>query len=202
MWFIHTFVFAIKSGEEDFMEKKISYSGVIITVLAVAILVMSVGFAVFSANINFNGTANVSSTRWNVFLDESTYQKTEGSVESVSEPTINTNSMTYSVNLTKPGDFYEFTIHVKNTGSFNAKLKSLTMTDISEHSNYLKYTITYAGTPYTSSNSSLSIPLNAGTGDEEVKVRVEYVQPLQATDLPSELKAITLNAAFDYEQVA
>lgn len=184
------------------MEKKISYSGVIITVLAAAILVMSVGFAAFSANINFNGTANVSSTTWNVFLDESTYKKTEGSVEPVSEPTINANSMTYSVNLTKPGDFYEFTIHVKNTGSFNARLKSLTMTDISEHSNYLKYTITYAGTPYTSSNSSLSIPLNAGTGDEEVKVRVEYVQPLQATDLPSELKAITLNAAFDYEQVA
>ena len=196
-------MFAIKSGEEDFMEKKISYSGVIITVLAAAILVMSVGFAAFSANINFNGTANVSSTTWNVFLDESTYQKTEGSVEPVSEPTINTNSMTYSVNLTKPGDFYEFTIHVKNTGSFNAQLKSLTMTDLPEdQEKYLTYTITYAGTPYTSSNSSLSIPLNAGTGDEEVKVRVEYVQPENSTDLPSELKAITLNASFDYEQVA
>ena len=185
------------------MEKKISYSGVIITVLAAAILVMSVGFAAFSANINFNGTANVSSTTWNVFLDESTYQKTGGSVEPVSEPTINANSMTYSVNLTKPGDFYEFTIHVKNTGSFNAQLKSLTMTDLPEdQEKYLIYTITYAGTPYTSSNSSLSIPLNAGTGDEEVKVRVEYVQPENSTDLPSELKAITLNASFDYEQVA
>ena len=58
------------------MEKKISYSGVIMTVLAVAVLVMSIGFASFSQNLQLNGTAQVSTSKWHVYLDNSTYEAT------------------------------------------------------------------------------------------------------------------------------
>lgn len=189
-------------GKEERMEKKISYSGLVVVVLAVAVLVMSVGFAVFSTNLSINGTAQVSSSSWQVEFDESSYEETVGSVSPTSDPTINTTSMTYQVTLAKPTDFYEFTIDVKNLGTFNAQLKSITMTDISEHANYLKYTVTYNGTQYTQTTSNLSIPLEAGTGVEEVKVRVEYVQPSDASQLPSEAKTVTLSASLDYEQVA
>lgn len=182
------------------MEKKISYSGVVITVLALAVLVMSVGFAAFSQNLQLNGTAQVSTSKWNVYLDDSTYEKTEGSVEPTEAPVINETSMTYSVNLTKPGDFYEFTIHVKNDGTFDANLTGITMSSIAEHQNYLKYTVTYDGTEYNTTTSSLSLPLVAETGDKEVKVRVEYVQPSDATQLPSEVKTVTLNATLNYAQ--
>ena len=127
------------------MEKKISYSGLVVVVLAVAVLIMSVGFAVFSTNLSINGTAQVSSSNWQVEFDESSYEETPGSVSPTSVPTINTTSMTYQVTLAKPTDFYEFTIDVKNLGTFNAQLKSITMTDITEHANYLKYTVTYNG---------------------------------------------------------
>lgn len=184
------------------MEKKISYSGLTITLLAVAIVIMSVGFAAFSANLNINGTAQVSSSSWRVEFDESTYKETEGSVSPTSDPTINTTSMTYQVTLAKPTDFYEFTIDVKNLGTFDAQLKSITMTDISEHANYLKYTVTYGGTEYTKTTSNLSIPLTAGSGVEEVKVRVEYIQPSDSSLLPSEAKTVTLSTSLDYQQVA
>ena len=182
------------------MEKKISYSGVVITVLVLAVLVMSIGFAAFSANIQLNGTAQVSNSKWHVYLDDSTYEKTVGSVEPTEAPDIQETSMTYSVNLTKPGDFYEFTIHVKNDGTFDANLTGITMSSIAEHQNYLKYTVTYDGTEYNTTTSSLSLPLVAETGDKEVKVRVEYVQPSDATQLPSDVKTVTLNATLNYAQ--
>lgn len=184
------------------MEKRINHSGVVIVLLAIAVVVMSVGFAVFSANINFNGTAQVSSSSWRVELDEASYEETVGSVSPTKAPTINTTSMTYEVTLAKPTDFYEFTIDVKNLGTFDANLKSITMSDISTHSNYLKYVVTYKGQEYTQTTSDLSIPLSAQTGVEPVKVRVEYIQPADSSQLPSTAQTVTLTTSFDYEQVA
>ena len=73
-------------GKEERMEKKISYSGLVVVVLAVAVLVMSVGFAVFSTNLSINGTAQVSSSSWQVEFDESSYEETVGSVSPTSDP--------------------------------------------------------------------------------------------------------------------
>ena len=184
------------------MEKRINHSGIVIVLLAVALVAMSVGFAVFSTTLNFNGEAQVSSSSWRVELDESSYEETEGSVSPSSAPTINTTSMTYNVTLAKPTDFYEFTIDVKNLGTFDANLKSITMSDISTHSNYLKYTVTYKGQEYTQTTPDLSIPLTAGSGVETVKVRVEYIQPADSSQLPSSPQNVTLTTSLDYEQVA
>ena len=183
------------------MEKRMNHSGIVIMLLAVAIVAMSVGFAVFSANINLNGTAHVSSSSWRVELDEGSYEETVGSVSPTSTPTINATSMTYDVTLAKPTDFYEFTIDVKNLGTFDAKLTGITLSDISTHSNYLKYTVTYNDQEYSQTSTGLSEILSATSGVETVKVRVEYVQPDDSTQLPSTPQNVTLTATLDYEQV-
>ena len=69
---------------------------------------------------------------------------------------------------------------------------------------YLTYTVTYDGTAYTASNTSLSssLPCTSGSNTKVVKVRVDYVQPETSTDLPSEAVNVTLTASLDYEQSA
>lgn len=182
------------------MEKRISYSGVAIILLIVAIVAMSIGFAVFSSNLKINGSATVSSSSWKVEFDPATLEVTEGSV-SATEPSINATTATYTVTLAKPGDFYEFTVDVKNLGTFDANLTSVTMSDISQHSKYLTYSVTYGSqSPYTQTTSGLSLPLAAESGVETVKVRVEYVQPADSTDLPATEQQVTLNTTLLYEQ--
>ena len=182
------------------MKKSIGFSAVIIGLLVVAIVAMSVGFAVFSSNLEINGTTTVQSTNWNIQFDEDSYEETVGS--ETTTPSFNVTSMTYAVTLTEPGDFYEFTVNVENTGTFDAQLTGITMTDLTpEQEKYLTYTLTYANTPYTSSQSSLAIDLAHGS-TTPVKVRVEYIQPNDPADLPDETTPITLNATLNYVQKA
>ncbi len=182
------------------MDKKVNYSGLVAMVLAVAVLVMSIGFATFSQNLTINGTANVSTASWQIQFDADSYAETSGSVTTT--PTINATTVTYTVDLQEPGQFYEFTIDVENQGTFDANLTSLTMTTLTTtQSNYLTYTVTYGSTSYTTSQSSLSISLASGSS-ETVKVRVEYIQPDDSSLLPSSTEAVTLALTLGYEQAA
>lgn len=178
---------------------------VIIAVLAVAVLVMSVGFAAsaYTKNLSVNGSnVNVQASKWDVHFDSTSYTESAGSVVANSKTLTGTN-MTYDVTLTKPGDFYEFTVAVENLGTFDANLTALTMSGLTtEQSKYLVYTIDYNGTQYTSSQSSISgVTLSKTDGTAPVKVRVEYVQPADSTQLPTTDQTISLTAALTYTQV-
>ena len=165
------------------MEKGKNVQLAVIAVLAVAVLAMSVGYAAFSTQLNLNGTANVKASSWNVAFDE------------------DATTVSYSVTLEKPGDYYEADVNVKNTGTFDANLTGITMSSLTtEQQKYLKYTVTYDGTEYTASTSNLAIALAKQTGTAPVKVRVEYVQPTDATDLPASDVEVSLTATLAYEQ--
>ena len=72
-----------------------------------------------------------------------------------------------------------------------------------QNENYLEYTVTYASTDYTTTNTGLSgITLAAESGVEEIKVRVEYIQPASASDLPQTQQTVNLTASFDFQQAA
>lgn len=183
------------------MKKNISFSTVTIVLLSVAVIAMSVGFANFSSNLTINGTTKVESSSWNVSFQEDSYQETSGSV-TVSEPnrSISATSMTYNVTLAEPGDFYEFTINVQNSGTFDAQLSGITMSSLTtEQAKYLTYTVSYNGTSYTTTQSNLNIDL-LSSASVPVKVRVEYIQPDVPTDLPSSEQTISLNATLNFVQ--
>ena len=185
------------------MEKRKNGQIAVIAVLAIAIVFMSVGFAVYASTLSINGTATVKANKWSVHFNDTTYAETAGSVAATTH-SINNTTATYTVTLSKPGDFYEFSVNVVNDGSFNAVLKALTMSTLTTaQAKYLTYTVTYDGTAYTESQSglSLSLPSTAGSNTKVVKVRVAYVQPESSTDLPTESDAtVTLTASLDYEQ--
>lgn len=187
------------------MTKQKNTQIVIIAVLAVAVLVMSVGFAAsaYTQNLNYDSSnVNVQASKWEVHFDPTSYTESNGSVEANTKTLTGTN-MTYDVTLSKPGDFYEFTVDVENLGTFDANLTGISMSSLTtEQSKYLVYTISYKGTQYTSSQSSLSgLTLVKTTGKESVKVRVEYVQPTNQADLPQTDQTVQLIAALTYTQV-
>lgn len=185
------------------MEKKKNTQLIIIAILAVAILFMSVGFAAYASTLTINGTAKVQSNKWSVHFVDTTYAETTGS--KVGTKTITGTNLTYSVTLEKPGDFYEFSIDVINDGTFDAVLNGITMSTLTEaQQKYLTYTLTYDGTPYTASQSSLSssLPHASGSNTKTVKVRVAYVQPENSADLPATSADVTLTASLDYAQAA
>lgn len=187
------------------MEKKRNGQIAVIAVLAVAIVLMSVGFATYASTLNINGTATVKANKWSVHFDDTTYKETTGSVAATNH-SVNNTTATYTVTLSKPGDFYEFSVDVVNDGSFDAVLKAITMSTLTAaQQKYLTYTLTYDGTAYTQSQSglSLSLPSASGSNTKTVKVRVEYIQPESSSDLPTDADAtVTLTASLDYEQSA
>lgn len=182
------------------MEKKKNTQLIIIGVLSFAILFMSVGFAAYAQNLTINGTTTFGSTKWSVHFDEndSNFVVTSGSKEITK--TLGGTSITYSTTLSAPGDFAEFTVPVINDGNFDATLKKIIMTAPSQA--YVKYRVWYNGTEYASTDESLNIDLlHTSPNTASVKVRVEYVQPTNSTDLPTTGNVdVNLTVSLDYVQ--
>lgn len=175
----------------------------VVAMLVCSICVFGIAFAAtaYNQDLSVTGTANVAAAKWDVHFDKDSYSLSTGSVEADSY-TLTNSSMQYEVTLTEPGDFYEFTVIAKNEGTFNAELTGITMTALNaSQSKYLTYTVTYDGTTYSSTNNSLSGSILAKTnGAKNVVVRVEYVQPTNEADLPTEDQKITLEATLSFAQ--
>ena len=185
------------------MEKQKNTQLLIIGVLSVTIMLMSIGFAAYASTLNINGSVTVNPSIWSVHFVTDSYQETTGSVAASAHNLTNT-AATYTVTLDKPGDFYEFSANVINDGTFNADLKTITLSTLTaEQQKYLTYTVNYNGTDYTAANntiSSVTLPSTSGSNTHPVKVRVTYVQPENSADLPSAAVTLTLTAALGYEQ--
>lgn len=201
------------------MEKKRNGQTIIIAVLSVAILFMSVGFALFSQTLNINGKVQVEKASWDIHWDTNSFQKAADSVNILSNattgtgteetlnvsstPTLSGTNIAFGAILAKPGDKAEFTVNAVNEGTFNAQLQSITMSTLSaDQQKYLTYEITVGGQTYTASTNGLSVSLPAGGQTPiTVKVTVKYIQPENSTDLPSTRQFVNLTAGFTYNQV-
>lgn len=189
------------------MEKGKNTQTVVIAILAVALLVMAVGYANFTQTLNINGTAKAVASNWSIIWDKATFAQagdvtlTAASSASVGENQYfideNNTTVTYNVTLPEPGTYYEMTINAKNAGTIDANLTSITLT--TPNTEAVKYTVTYNGTAYTATTSGLTIPLAHGAS-HVVKVKVEYPMPDSTAGLLSEDATMTLSAAFNYAQ--
>ena len=79
-----------------------------LSVIVLLLLLMSVtiGYSALSSNLDITGTSKISNAKWDVHFDEPTV--TTGSVTATNPPELSNEdlSITYSVVLTTPGDFY------------------------------------------------------------------------------------------------
>lgn len=161
-----------------------------IIIAMILLLLISVGYAALSTTLTINGTANISAASWNVYFTN--IQTTNGSVIPTVAPTVSgtsTVTLNYTVTLEAPGDFYEFTVDVKNGGTINAKIATdgISNTTLTTAQDALvNYTVTYSngdaiqvGDKLSKSGATIS-----GIGDTRtIKVRVEYDPNVTAAQL-------------------
>ena len=163
--------------------------------VAVCVFTLTVAYAALNAVLTIQGSAQVSSADWDVHLANP--RVTNGSV-TTTVPTLTTGkSLTFSTTLNMPGDFYEFTVDVVNSGSIDAMIEKVTKTPelTVDQAKFLKYEVSYANGESVANKQAIAAGVTM-----PIKVRVEYRNDLVASDLPTGQVQLTLGLVLDYIQ--
>lgn len=183
------------------MRKERNIQSLAIIALAVALVVMSIGYATYTQNLKINGEATFTASKWDVHFNTATFNDTASNVTVTSKDVGNT-TITYEVNLKKPGDTYTFEVDAKNFGTIDAVMQKVNMSGLTEaQKKYITYEVSYNGTKYTETTPGLSEALPAGES-HKVLVTVKYELPANASELPQTDTTVTLTASFDYVDAA
>ena len=161
----------------------------------ICIFTLTIAYAALNAVLTIQGSAQVTSSNWDVHLANP--KVTNGSV-TTTVPTLTTGKgLTFSTTLNMPGDFYEFTVDVVNSGSIDAMIENVVKTPelTAEQAKFLKYEITYQN-----GESITTKQLLAKDTTMPIKVRIEYRKDLVASDLPTSQVVLDLALTLEYIQ--
>ena len=170
---------------------------------------ISVAYASLSSNLKISGTAKVATATWNIKFDNMSAGVATGyaALPSSGKFGIQTGSTTVSGDLgtlKAPGDTITYTFKVKNNGSINAKVNSVskpTLTCVSSSTgsattastNFCKglaYTVQYSDGSAISAGQALAA--NGGSKDITVKL-VNNNNSLATEDIKVTASAMTIN---------
>lgn len=169
-----------------------------VLVLVLLLLGVTIGYSALNQGLNISGTSKITNATWDVHF--ANVQVKSGSVTAITAPTApvsGATTMTYEVNLSTPGDFYEFSFDVENAGSVDAKLSALpTLSGVSAAQDvYTNYTITHTdGSPIVANE------LIAAGEETNFTVRVEFDRNVSRDQLPTSAQTMTLIVDMEYVQ--
>ena len=171
--------------------------------ILLAILGLTIGYAIVSGSINFNGLAGINKNTWDIHFEN--IKINENSIEAVTAANISdSTTVEFEAVLNKPGEFYEFTVDAKNDGNIDGIIETITLDvydaegeeKLSDEDipSYVLRTITY-------SNGNPIVPnqvLKAGN-KERYKVRIEYSEDISEDDVNKDF-ACTFKFNAKYKQ--
>lgn len=151
-----------------------------IMLLLAILLLVTVGYALLSQTLNINGTAKIDKTTWKIYWDNVVPDTNLDNAQITQAATITNQAKTlveYSVNLKKPGDYYEFTVDAVNEGTIDAMIRTFSnkvdesngITEVDPLPAYLDYTVTYSDGQAVAQNQLLK-----ANSTETYKVRVAF----------------------------
>ena len=187
------------------MRKEGRVQNFVIALFGIAIVAMSIGFAAYSTQLTIGGGASGANASkvtfknaWNIHYIETSAAETVGA--DLGEITSSTaTNVTFTATLQKPGDTYTFTIPVKNDGTIDAKLASVTMSTLTaDQQNYIDYTILYDGQTFTGSNPSVTGSTLAAGAQKVMTVTVSYKSTATQEQLPSTDQTIDFYATLNF----
>ena len=163
--------------------------------VAVCVFTLTIAYAALNAVLTIQGSAQVTSADWDIHLANPKVKN--GSVNNNLPVITNNTTASFSATLNNPGDFYEFTIDVVNSGSIDAMIENVVKTpDLTEEqTKFLKYEITYQNGEAISNKQTL-----AKETSMPIKVRIEYRKDLSNTDLPTSQVVLDLSLTLEYIQ--
>ena len=173
--------------------------------ILILVLGISIGYAALASNLKINGTSKVSSATWNIHWENVQINENSVSTSEENKARITDEARTeveYSVELSEPGDFYEFTVDAKNDGTLDAQIYSVEskyndalISDENKLPEYISYTITYEdGTPIEAGNT-----LDHGQ-KQTYKVKILYREDIDASKLPQSNVTLDLKFKVEYRQ--
>ena len=139
-------------------------------------------------------------TKWNLYFEN--IEITEGSVTATTAPvaaaTDKKTTLTYAIgNLTLPGQFYEFTVDVKNGGSVDAKLDAVPVLEGVDTNQDVYTNFTFTNEDGTAVTAGQVITAGAS---KKYRVRVEYDPNVNANQLPTSAQDLTLTVTMNWVQ--
>lgn len=161
------------------------------------LVLISIGFAYLTSTLEINGTAGIGRNTWNIYFDN--VVNLSGASLATTAPTTSgttTKSLSYSVNLTKPGDAYRFNVDIVNGGTLDAMITVLTNTTLTaEQQEYVEYSVTYADeTPLATKNKL------AKNSSDKLLVSVIYKDNITEDDMLAEDINVDIDLSIKYEQ--
>ena len=166
-----------------------------------SLLVIGIVYAILQANLQINGIAKIKSNTWDIHFNNIQINNDSVSIGTGDSPATidpnDTSKVDFSVTLSTPGDFYEFTVDVVNAGTIDGMIELLTQEMkvnnevVQKTPNYLNYIVTYED------DSSILLKHLLEAGETlTYKVRLEF-----KTDIEELPEAATINSSFGVQFV-
>jgi len=175
--------------------RKNKYAKRLILMLLVLVS-FSVGYAYLNKSLSIEGTTTVAKTTWNVRFQNIQVFDNNAIVETAPALLDNATKVSFAINLDKPGDSYGFTVDVVNSGTVDAKLSSISLTDeLQNKTNYLDYSLTYIDGVEIQEGDALK----AGE-HETIKFKAYFKKDITASDLESDDTVLNLVLKATYSQ--
>ena len=166
-----------------------------------SLLVIGIVYAILQANLQINGIAKIKSNTWDIHFDNIQVNEDSVSIGTGDSPATidpnDTSKVDFSVTLSTPGDFYEFTVDVVNSGTIDGMIGSLTTTlkvdnvVVDTVPDYLNYTVTYED-----GSEILENHLLEKNKQETYKVRLEF-----KTDIEELPEAATISTSLEPQYI-
>ena len=170
---------------------------IIILLMFALVSCLGVGYAALSSTLIINGTTNVKKNTWDVYFDN--VYISPGSVLADSNPSISStkDTVNFVFSLNEPGDYYEFTVDIVNSGTLDAVIESISKTpELTEaQQKYLSYVIQYENGDSIATKQAL-----AKNSFVRVLVRVEFKRDITVAELPSTGQSLPLSFTVNYTQ--
>lgn len=166
-------------------------------VLLVSLLFITIGYALISITFGFNGNINVSSNKWDIHFDNIKVVNT--SMEARIPASIDENNnlqINFALDLTTPGEYYEFTVDVVNNGTLDAILSNIDITELTPNEQkYLKLTVSYDNDDALNINDIIT-----SSNRSKIKVKVEFLYDILESEIPLEVTSKDISIVLDYKQ--
>ena len=140
------------------------------------------------------GTTEIKDLDWHIEFEN--LKEKDGSVKPVTKAKIanNKTDIYYEVKLEEPGDYYEFTVDIVNSGSHDAKIFEIINKGLTtRQKRYLNYEITYKDGTKIEMNDTLS-----AHSKKTIKFVLKFRTDIEASDLPDEAQMLSLEYQIVY----
>ena len=173
-----------------------------VVIILILLLLIGVGYAILNYDLSILGIGNLGQNSWNIYFDN---VQEVGGIELTFDdipPTIDSTdktSVSYAISFELPGDYYEFTVDVVNSGTLDGMVDSIFYRvddqDVNALPNYLECDIRYADGGEIKKDHLLKV------GERiTLIVKAGYKKDITVADLPKEDTIVEVTFGVKYVQ--